>query len=396
MSAMNLRSSQTQADVEAKAREWFIRLLDEDVAREELLAWGAWLDADASHRAAYERVEDAWQHMRAAEATAPDAEELAADRYVPDLSVSQWRKARRARLKLVSSIVVSLIAVLSVALVGWFWANSSVAPPQQFATQRARHTEAHLPDGSRIQLGAMTTLNVAFSARHREVGMVGGEALFHVAHDHRRPFVVRTPLAAITAVGTAFDVDIETHAVTLTVTEGVVSVAPDPHANEAFRKRPRVDQPIRIRAGQNLRMEWDGAHLILALSDSQSGATWTDGRLEYRNTPLRSVIDDVNRYTTKPIIIADPNLAYLQYTGTVQLEAADTWALGLPAAFPLTVELNDRGEFVLRQKSAASLPVNLPSGTTLPSTAGRPRGFLFDVVFSRRPGIGQAVTTTEN
>jgi hypothetical protein len=142
-------------------------------------------------------------------------------------------------------------------------------------------------------------------------------------------------------------------------------------------------------------MEWDGAHLILALSDSQSGATWTDGRLEYRNTPLRAVIDDVNRYTTKPIIIADSNLADLQYTGTVQLEAADTWALGLPAAFPLTVELNDRGEFVLRQKSAASLPVSLSSGTALPFATGRPKGLL-GVMFSRRPVIGQTATTTEN
>jgi transmembrane sensor len=249
MSAMNLRSSQTQADVEAQAREWFIRLLDEDVAREELLAWGGWLDADPSHRAAYERVEDTWQYMRAVEADAPNHEELAADRYVPDISVAQWRNARRTRLKLISSVVVSLIAVLSLALVGWLWTASSIAPPQQFATQRARHTEAHLPDGSRIQLGAMTTLNVAFSTHHREVGMIGGEALFHVAHDRQRPFVVRTPLAAITAVGTAFDVDIETHAVTLTVTEGIVSVAPDPHAAEA-RKRPRVDQPIQIRAGR--------------------------------------------------------------------------------------------------------------------------------------------------
>jgi transmembrane sensor len=363
---MKLRSAEIQSEIDARAREWFVRLLDEDVGREELLAWARWLDADSLHRAAYERVEDAWRYMQMAEVVAPTGEDLAQDPYLGDVAVSRWRKARRPRLKLILPIAASLAAVVALGLAGWLQLAPNLASPKELTTARARHMEASLQDGSHVHLGAMTTLKVAFRPEKREVGLVKGEALFQVAHDRKRPFVVNTPLAAITAIGTAFNVDVETHAVTLTVTEGVVSVAPDV-PSETGHEGAGARSPIRIRAGQRLKMERDGAHLILALSDGGAGATWVDGRLEYRNTSLRSVIEDVNRYTTKPIVVSDEELRDLQYTGTVQLEEADNWLLGLPAAFPLTVELNDRGQFVLRQKTSASLPQESLTG-------GRPFG----------------------
>ncbi len=155
-------------------------------------------------------------------------------------------------------------------------------------------------------------------------------------------------------MGTAFDVNLEAGAVTLTVSEGVVSVVPGAGGDESSGSAA----PIRIRAGQRLRMEQNGDRLVVALSEGGPGATWATGSLEYRNVGLRSVIADVNRYATQPIIVADADLANLQYTGTVQLQAADTWVLGLPAAFPLTVEVNGRGQFILRHKPPAAADSN--------------------------------------
>lgn len=365
MSGMKASLSDPQAEVEARAREWFIRLLDEDVGREELLAWEQWLDADERRRAAYERVDAAWRRMQAVEVKAPTAQELAEDRYLAHMTVALWRQGSRPRLKLVWSMAAGLVAILAVATTGWIWHAAHAPAPQQFATERARHMDARLQDGSRIQLGALTTLNVAYSAARRDANLVRGEALFHVAHDRHRPFVVQTPLAAITAVGTAFDIDIDTGAVILTVTEGVVSVSPDPAVGAVLEDSGSA---IRVHAGQRLRMERNGSRLIFALGDSGSGATWTQGRLEYRNVDLQSVIDDVNRYSTQPIVAADVDLANLRYTGAVQLQDADTWVLGLPAAFPLSVEMNDHGQFVLRQKATGSAS----SDNGPPGRRGRP------------------------
>jgi len=362
VSAMERRPAETRAEADATARAWFVRLLDEDVGQDDLLAWGRWLDADAGHRAAYERVEAAWSSMQGPEVAAPTAGELAQDRYLGQVPVSHWRKARRGRPRLVWPAAAALAAVLA----GWLWVAPQVAAPKELTTERAGELQASLQDGSRVHLGAMTTLKVAFRPGARDVGMAKGEALFQVAHDRKRPFVVHTPLAAITAVGTAFNVDVETRAVTLTVTEGVVSVAPDVLA-QTEPQQAGAATPIRVRAGQRLKMEKNGDRLILALSDGGAGPTWVEGRLEYRDTSLKSVIADVNRYTTKPIIVAETDLQDLQYTGTVQLADADNWLLGLPAAFPLTIELNDRGQFVLHQKTTAALPQETQAG-------GRPIG----------------------
>jgi transmembrane sensor len=334
-------------DHSADARAWFVRMLDEDVTREDLVAWAQWLESDPLHREAYERVEDAWRRMQAAGVSTPTEQELAEDRYQPQIEVARWRKSGRTRPRLAWSLAAGVALCLAGA--GLFWLTMQPTQPHQFATQRARSLDARLQDGSRVQLGALTTLKVSYSAHARDANLVQGEALFHVAHDRARPFVVHTPLAAITAVGTAFDIDIETDAVTLNVTEGVVAVAPD----VGGPARDVQTAAMRVQAGQKLRMERNGSRLVLALSNGDAGATWTEGRLEYRDVVLQSVINDVNRYTTRPIIVADPALAGLRYTGTVQLEAADTWVLGLSAAFPVSVELDDRGEFVLREKAGA-------------------------------------------
>ena len=349
---MKAHLSVSRADCDARAAEWFVRLLDEDVAREDLIAWGQWLDADPRHREAYGRVEEAWRRMQAAEVSPPSDAELADDRYLAQVEVARWRRTLANRPRLAWPLAACL--ALLVAGAGFAWLTARPPAPKQFATDRARRLDAQLQDGSRVQLSALTTLKVNYSAHARDASLVQGEALFHVAHDRTRPFVVHTPLAAITAVGTAFDIDIATDVVTVKVTEGVVGIAPDPGG--LAREYPLAATTMRVKAGQQLRMERNGSRLVLALSDSDSGATWTEGRLEYRDVVLQSVIDDVNRYTTRPIIVADPGLASLRYTGTVQLEAADTWVLGLSAAFPVTVELDDRGEFVLRQKLSSSAP----------------------------------------
>ncbi|MEH3160166.1 MAG: FecR domain-containing protein [Sphingomonas taxi] len=63
-----------------------------------------------------------------------------------------------------------------------------------------------LDDGSTVTLGAQTVLTVGFTRERRQLALERGEALFEVAHDRSRPFVVQTPFGAVTAVGTAFDV----------------------------------------------------------------------------------------------------------------------------------------------------------------------------------------------
>jgi transmembrane sensor len=203
---------------------------------------------------------------------------------------------------------------------------------QAITTARAQHKQTQLADGSKIAVGAMTGVQVRMSERRREIQLDKGEAFFNVAHDGR-PFVVRTPFGAVTAEGTAFNVDVSDGQLCLTVTEGMAVVQP----SGLFAK------PVRVAAGQRLIVGASGA----VVAATAAPVTWTQGRLEYRGEPLSAVIDDVNRYAEHPIVLRDPKVGQLAYTGTVRLDATGDWAEGLPAAFPLEVEQGEGGVIVL-------------------------------------------------
>jgi transmembrane sensor len=314
--------------VAAEAREWFVRLLDDDVSADEIALWQAWLARSPAHRAAYDRVTDAWSLGDVGER--PSHAELAQDHYNGSAPVAQWSgKPKHAVLR-----PALMAASLAVAVLGGAAAFNALpaGEAQAITTARAQHKQTQLADGSKIAVGAMTGVQVRMSDRRREIKLDKGEAFFKVANDGR-PFVVRTPFGAVTAEGTAFNVDVSDGQLCLTVTEGMAVVQP----SGLFAK------PVRVAAGQRLIVGASGA----VVAATAAPVTWTQGRLEYRGEPLSAVIDDVNRYAEHPIVLRDPSVGQLAYTGTVRLDATGDWAQGLPAAFPLDVAQGEGGVIVL-------------------------------------------------
>ncbi|HEX6859115.1 MAG TPA: FecR domain-containing protein [Caulobacteraceae bacterium] len=363
-------SPRADSKVAMEAREWFVRLLDDDVSTDELARWQAWLARSPAHRAAFDRAADAWALAGEGAAARPSPAELAADRYDGSIPVAQmlhkpitpakagaqipgseagWIRLARpgallsafpsgSRPEFILGFAsgkargpgrrgLGLIAAsLAVAVLGGSATLMTLAPAgeaQAITTARAEHKNEVLADGSRVEVGAMTGVQVRLTERRREVKLDRGEAFFHVAGDGERPFVVKTPFGAVRAVGTAFNVDVGEDQLCITVTEGAVIVQPA----GLFAK------PVRVEAGQRLVADADGVQVAA----SNSPVSWTQGRLEYRDEPLRAVIEDVNRYAEHPVVLRDPAVGELAYTGTVRLDATGDWARGLPAAFPVAV-----------------------------------------------------------
>ena len=59
--------------------------------------------------------------------------------------------------------------------------------------------------------------------------------------------------------------------------------------------------------------------------------------------PLGEVIATVNRYAPRQIIIEDPGIRELSFTGTARIDRIDDWVRALPHAFPVTVAELDEG-----------------------------------------------------
>ena len=341
---MNPLPKPSSAAIEHRAREWFVRLLDEDVDRADQEAWQAWLDEDPAHQDAYQRMMDVWSAAGDATAPRPTESELAADGYDPRVSVATWgrqqRRQRAPRLVWVSG------AAAVVAAVAWIGLSEiSRRPPEasQLQTQRGQELHTTLSDGSKLALGGLTRATVRYSRTARQVQLVGGEAFFTVASDPRRPFVVETPLGTVTAIGTAFDVDVDQKVVTLYVTKGKVAVRSQ--SVGSGREPPDVS----VVAGERLQIANSANGVSILKERDALPPSWLEGRLTYRAEPLERVLEDVNRYAPTPIALADRQLGKLSYTGTVRLDGIDAWTRGLPAVFPVAVDAKPEGVWLKKR-----------------------------------------------
>jgi len=219
----------------------------------------------------------------------------------------------------------------------WEWGINekavSVAAPAGTA-----HRTVTLPDGSLVDLGPKTTVTVDFRRGQRSLQLYPGEAYFKVRADRKRPFVVRAGSLNVTALGTAFDVKHELDRVTVTVQDGIVAVEA-----EGPERTQTSNASWRVTSGYQLVYFTANAAATLSSVDATATIAWREGRLEYLNAPLASVVADINRYSDRPIVFLDSSVAELTFTGTVFTDSIDGWLQSLPAALPVRVVREPRG-----------------------------------------------------
>ncbi|HEX5264309.1 MAG TPA: FecR domain-containing protein [Phenylobacterium sp.] len=107
---------------------------------------------------------------------------------------------------------------------------------QTFATTKDEHRSIKLADGSTLDLNADSRLSVTLGARDRRVVMAEGDAVFDVAPDKARPFLIAVGDRILRVVGTRFDVRRRAGQLSVTIERGLVEVGPaDSPAGRTFR-----------------------------------------------------------------------------------------------------------------------------------------------------------------
>jgi len=183
-------------------------------------------------------------------------------------------------------------------------APGAISAAITFETARGQTREDVLDDGSVIALSADTMLAWLPSTTERSVVLGRGEAFFQVATDPGRQFRVTVGDTVFEALGTRFNVDRREHGVELTVYEGVVRASRD-------------DWSQVLRAGDVAVIGSDGA-VARRQVDPVEGPDWLNGWLEARAAPLAEVAEELQRYTTKHVIIAE-NVSGRQIDGRFPL-----------------------------------------------------------------------------
>lgn len=318
------------------AAEWYLRLQGTEVTIEDTLAWQAWLSESPANAKAFGRLEEMSQILRAVPARLRlSARELDRDRYDGSMPLKEWKQPRTAvRPPWVSLGVAALLAGIVFALLILFWQKPIATT---VTTAVGENRDITLADGSTVALGGDTRIEVSLSAEVRAIELFKGEALFTVARDPLRPFKVRVGDATIVALGTAFDVQRDSDRAIVAVTEGRVLVEPVAHflpvaVLEGFRPKLRA---VHVDAGQQTVAGSAGIEEPTEVEDAAAATAWQTGRLAFRLQPLRYVLEDVNRYAPKPIVLEGSGLGALVITGTVERDNISGWISSLERVFDL-------------------------------------------------------------
>lgn len=285
----------------ADAADWVVRLQADDLDETVALEFDAWLSAKAGNAAAYDAA------LRIDREFAANAAE-----------VRQGLRERRPgrtldfRRRYAAGIGFAAAAALAVAFV--VPGLLPAAAVQAYGTTTGEHRSLNLADGSKIDLNAGTHLTVALGRHDRQVVMTDGQAVFDVAADKTRPFLITAGDRTVRVVGTQFDVRRRAGRLSVTVTRGTVEVLPsDGSAGSAFRLHP----------GQRLEhLEGRADAQVMAAAPEQA-LGWRSGRLVYRDQPLSVVVADLNALFAKPIRLDDPVLAATPVSGVFIVDNED-------------------------------------------------------------------------
>jgi transmembrane sensor len=228
----------------------------------------------------------------------------------------------------------ALAAAAGLAALGWIALPALLHLNHSLESDVGEVRRVTLADGSTVVLNSGSRLRVNFRPEVREVQLEKGEALFEVAKNKERPFIVSTPMASVRAVGTAFAVRIADDAVNVTVTEGVVEVggSAEPPQRVAVNERATVrrEKPIRIEEITPV-----VAHRELA---------WQEGMVSFAGESLERAAAEVNRYSRRQVVIDDPALATKPVVGIFR--AGDVDGFASAAAVALGAQIHQEGDTV--------------------------------------------------
>jgi transmembrane sensor len=309
----------------------------------DLEEWKRWI-AVPENQAEYHRLTELGAQLRQlSRPSLPDVFELTA--YLAENSVEPptqpWasvQRAWRATLPLRTSPVALVLMLLVGSGVAVFLkygitaGDHSTLSGHVYETTAGEQREFELADGSEIILFGETFLRTGFPGHPRTAALDRGRVIIQVKHDPSRPFVLYAGPGSVSAIGTAFDVRQDSKGTNVFVTDGVVSV--DPQADEIpgvtlvgerGRTRSRVKHTmVRLVKGQEVDYTPDGEAGPAKEAPPDESREPRPGLFVYNKRRLRDVVDDLQRYSSRPLIL-DSSLDDFQYSGTFRKDSVEQW-----------------------------------------------------------------------
>jgi transmembrane sensor len=290
-----MSTRQTHQEIDRIAASWAARRCN-GFSADDAAALDAWLKADPRHLGAYMKAEAVLARLDQAGTAGAEALRL------EDVPAGPVLAKRRTIL------MGAAAACIAATMTGAAVVRYLLEAEEVYATNIGEAKEIALSDGSTVTLNTNTRIAVRYTKALRQIALLQGEALFDVAKNKRRPFIVQAHDTQVRAVGTSFTVKLlPQQLVQVLVREGVIEI-----------RRPDVPEapPVRL-AANNVALAPLKAPISTAPVPNiqvSRNLAWRQGRIDFDNETLADAAHEFGRYSDIQIRVA-PGLEGQTVTG---------------------------------------------------------------------------------
>ena len=210
--------------------------------------------------------------------------------------------------------VAAVIALLLTAVWGWQQFSASPVSEVLVSAENTGQKNVELPDGSRVWLreGSQLTYAEKWTGKERRVKL-RGEGYFDVQHDPAHPFKVELENGGIVEVlGTQFDVRQTAKQTSVLVRSGKVHFSPTAQTSGSV-----------LTANQKAVFDHSATQVRVSNVNSLNELSWQTGGLEFINTPLSSVVSDLERFYSVKITLSNPAMAGCPHSAPLTSQSID-------------------------------------------------------------------------
>ena len=255
---------------------------------------------------------------------------------------------RHSKWRLTLSMAAGLLLAIGAGLTYFApWSGPDDSHLQKYFTRIGEQQTIELDDGSVITLNTAGQLVVDYSEQVRRILLERGEAYFEVVEDLKRPFTVDLGIRSVTALGTAFNIQKHRERFQVAVIEGTVAlhelaeeipVSPPPLS--ASGQATVISAPSEHLLEAGWVAEFDVSRDVLTAFRPESMERyegWRSGVLAFYSEPLYRVVQELNRYSRKRILIEDASIMELRVSTVIRVTDIDVPLKNLELVLPVEV-----------------------------------------------------------
>jgi transmembrane sensor len=292
----------------------FFKSFQNQATPEELVEINNWLAKDVENQKLFEEV----YHIFTVSTILPPSLTLDVQKAWDKVDQKIFIKSPSRKLLLFRPLHSSIAAIIVLGLLIFEIINNYrndhcfARQYTEVITLPGQRTSVILPDGTKVWLNSASTVKYPsiFNKKDREI-ILTGEAFFEVHKDKSKRFRVNAGALKVDAYGTSFNIKNypEENIQSVTVADGIVGISD----NSGEIKR--------IVRGDNISLNKKSGEIEFNKENPELIATWKNGELIFRNTPVEEVLKSLESWYGVRIIVDKQIIDSHNYTFKIKTES---------------------------------------------------------------------------